>query len=116
CAVQHWIPERYRKWKRALVVMALQQAGIDAPVDDLIDAHGAGRRRVTFHARGHGQRLLEVGFAALRAHQIVPIDRCPVLAPSLDGALKAAWVIAEELKPEAKPLDIQVTATDAGLD
>ena len=116
CAVQHWIPERYRAWKRGLVVAALQQAGIDAPVGDLIDAHGEGRRRVTFHARGHGRGLLEVGFAALRAHQIVPIDRCPVLAPSLDGALKAAWAIAEELKPESKPLDIQITATDAGLD
>jgi 23S rRNA (uracil1939-C5)-methyltransferase len=39
-----------------------------------------------------------------------------VLAPSLDGAIPAAWVIAEALKPQNKPLDIQVTATDAGID
>src|SRR5581483_12133171 len=57
-----------------------------------------------------------VGFAALRAHQIVAIDRCPVLAPSLDGAIAAGWAIAEELKPAGKPLDIQATATQAGLD
>ena len=44
------------------------------------------------------------------------IDRCPVLAPSLDGAIAAAWAIAEALEPQKKPLDIQVTATDAGLD
>ena len=44
------------------------------------------------------------------------IDRCPVLAPSLDGAIPAAWAIAEALKPQNKPLDIQVTATDAGID
>jgi 23S rRNA (uracil1939-C5)-methyltransferase len=60
--------------------------------------------------------VLEVGFSALRAHHVVPIDRCPVLAPSLDGALPAAWDIAEALAPARKPLDIQVTSTDTGLD
>jgi 23S rRNA (uracil1939-C5)-methyltransferase len=60
--------------------------------------------------------VLEVGFSAARAHRIIAIDRCPVLAKSLDGALGAAWAIAEALGPAKKPLDIAVTATDAGLD
>lgn len=115
CAVQHWQTERYRAWKRDLVVSALRQAGIDAPVGDLIDAHGEGRRRAVFHARGAGD-ILKVGFSAQRAHQIIAIDRCPILAKSLDSALKAAWAIAEVLRPARKPLDIQVTATDVGLD
>ena len=116
CAVQHWDHSHYRAWKRYLVVMALRQAGIEAPVGDLIDAHGEGRRRVVFHARRGTHDVLEVGFAAARAHHVISIDRCPVLAKSLDGALKAAWAIAETLGPVDKPLDIQVTATDAGLD
>src|SRR4029079_18555432 len=117
CAIQHWTPARYRDWKRGLVVDALAQGGLDAPVNELIDAHGDGRRRATFHARsGIRPGTIEVGFAALRAHHIVGIDRCPVLAPSLDGAIPAAWAIAEALKPQNKPLDIQVTATDAGID
>jgi len=116
CAVQHWSLECYRAWKRDLVVTALRQAGIDAPVADLIDAHGDGRRRVVFHARRGAHDVLLVGFSAARAHQLVPIDRCPVLAKSLDGALKAAWAVAETLGATKKPLDIQVTATDAGLD
>jgi len=115
CQTQHWDFSRYRDWKRGLVVEALHQAGFDAPVGDLIDAHGAGRRRAVFHARRGPHGVLEVGFAAYRAHQIVGIDQCPVLAPSLSGALPAAWAIAEAIGP-AKPLDIQVTATDAGLD
>jgi 23S rRNA (uracil1939-C5)-methyltransferase len=116
CAIQHWTPARYREWKRSLVVDALAQAGLDAPVDELIDAHGEGRRRATFHARRGTRDIIEVGFAALRAHHIVGIDRCPVLAPSLDGAIAAAWAIAEALEPQMKPLDIQATATDAGID
>jgi 23S rRNA (uracil1939-C5)-methyltransferase len=47
---------------------------------------------------------------------VIAIDRCPVLAKSLDGAIKAAWAIAEQLGPAKKPLDVHLTATDAGLD
>jgi 23S rRNA (uracil1939-C5)-methyltransferase len=116
CALQHWASERYRDWKRSLVTQALVQAGLDAPVDDLIDAHGEGRRRAVFHARRGTRDVLEVGFAALRAHHVVAIDRCPILAPGLDGAIESAWAIAEALGGERKPLDIQVTASAAGLD
>ncbi len=115
CQTQHWNFTRYRDWKRGLVVEALRQAGLDAPVGEMIDAHGEGRRRAVFHARRGGRDVLDVGFAAYRAHVIVPIDRCPVLAPSLEGAIPAAWAIAEALGA-AKPLDVQVTATDVGLD
>jgi 23S rRNA (uracil1939-C5)-methyltransferase len=116
CHTQHWDFARYLAWKRSLVVDALRQAGLDAPVDDLIDAHGAGRRRAVFHARRSPKDVLEVGFAAYRAHHIVSIDRCPVLAPSLAGAIPAAWALAEALGAMNKPLDIQVTASEAGLD
>jgi 23S rRNA (uracil1939-C5)-methyltransferase len=116
CAVQHWATEHYRNWKRALVIDALTQAGLDASTDDLIDAHGEGRRRAVFHARRGQRQVLEVGFAALRAHHVVAIDHCPILAPGLDGAIETAWAIAEALGGEGKPLDIQVTASDAGLD
>ncbi|HEY6022570.1 MAG TPA: class I SAM-dependent RNA methyltransferase [Pseudolabrys sp.] len=116
CALQHWSLAEYHLWKRSLVVEALAQANVIAPVDELIDAHGAGRRRAVLHARRGTHDVLEVGFTAPRAHHIVAIDECPILAPELAGALRAAWAIAETLKPTGKPLDIQTTATDSGLD
>jgi 23S rRNA (uracil1939-C5)-methyltransferase len=116
CALQHWTAARYRDWKRGLVLEALSQAGLDPPVDELIDAHGDGRRRVVLHARRGQRDVLKVGFAAPRAHRIVAIDRCPILAPTLDGALAAAWAIAETIEAMRKPLDIQVTGTESGLD
>ena len=116
CAVQHWRFENYRAWKRDILVQALRAVHLEAPVGELIDTHGKGRRRAVLHARRGGRDILSVGFAAAREHRIVPIDRCPVLAPSMDGAIPAAWAIAEALGPVKKPLDIQVTATDTGLD
>lgn len=116
CAIQHWTERRYRAWKRDLVVHALAQMRIDAEVDELIDAHGDGRRRAVLHARRSGHDIVEVGFAGLRAHNIVAIDHCPVLAPSLAGAIPAAWAIADALKAHGKPLDIHATGTDTGLD
>jgi 23S rRNA (uracil1939-C5)-methyltransferase len=116
CQTQHWDFARYREWKRDILVEALRQAGLDAPVGELIDAHGEGRRRAVFHARRSMHGVLEVGFAAYRAHHIVSIDRCPVCAPSLAPAIPAAWALAEALGALKKPLDIQATATDGGLD
>ena len=116
CAVQHWQPGSYAAWKRRIVVDTLAHAGIECPVDDLIDAHGAGRRRITAHARRGSDGELRVGFAAANSHAIVAIDDCPILDPGLHGALDAARALAEVLKPTTKPLDIQVTATDGGLD
>jgi 23S rRNA (uracil1939-C5)-methyltransferase len=116
CAVQHWGFGRYQAWKRDLVIAALAQAGLDAVVDDLVDAHGEGRRRTVLHARRATHDVLQVGYMAPRAHRIVTIDHCPILAPGLGGAIEAAWAIAEALQPTGKPLDVQLTATEVGMD
>jgi len=116
CAIQHWDAAPYSAWKRDLVVATLAQAGIDCEVAPLVDAHGAGRRRITLHARMGTHEVLKVGYAASGSHDIVPIDRCPILDPKMDGAIEAAWAVAEPLIVIGKPLDIQVTTTDSGLD
>jgi 23S rRNA (uracil1939-C5)-methyltransferase len=116
CAVQQWREADYRAWKRHLVVDALKQAHLDAPVEDLLDAHGAGRRRAVLHARRGGKQALVVGFTGRRSHHIVPIEECPIFAPQLDRALVIARRLAESLDPAGKPLDIHFTATDSGLD
>jgi 23S rRNA (uracil1939-C5)-methyltransferase len=117
CAMQHWSLAEYLLWKRNLVVEALEHAGLIAPVEPIVDAHGRGRRRAVLHARrGHGD-ILEVGFAAQRTHQIIGIDACPIIEPGLKKAIPAAWAIAELAKPTAnKPLDLHFTATDNGMD
>jgi 23S rRNA (uracil1939-C5)-methyltransferase len=116
CAVQHWDFARYRQWKRQTVETALANAGVQAPVGDLVDAHGSGRRRATLHARRGGRKILSVGFAGRRSHAVVPIDRCPIVDPALERAFAIAWRLAEALEVSSKPLDIQFTKTMGGLD
>jgi 23S rRNA (uracil1939-C5)-methyltransferase len=116
CAIQHWQADRYRAWKRDIVIETLAQAKLICEVYPLIDAHGLGRRRITLHARIGTHDVLKVGFAAANSHDIIPVDRCPILDPGLSGALDAGWAVAEPLISIGKPLDIQITTTDSGLD
>jgi 23S rRNA (uracil1939-C5)-methyltransferase len=115
CALQHWALPNQQEWKRQHTINALAQVDIKADVASTIDAHGEGRRRIVLHARRRSHDVLEVGFAAARSHQIVAIDHCPILAPAMAGAIEAAWAIAGAIK-SGKPLDIQITASQTGLD
>ena len=116
CAVQTLAPAAYAAWKRGLLVAALSLAGVEADVAPLLDAHGQGRRRATFHARVPDGGRTEVGFMQARAHKIIEIDACPVLDPRLGQALATARAVAKALTGLGKPLDIIVSATDTGLD
>ena len=116
CAVQALAEAPYAEWKRGLVVAALKNAGVIAEVGPLVDAHGAGRRRVTFHSRTSQKGNTRLGFMQARAHDIVDLDDCPILSPTLNGAIEAARAAADALGDLRKPLDLVVTATDNGLD
>jgi 23S rRNA (uracil1939-C5)-methyltransferase len=109
CQVQHVEPDTCRTWKRGLVVAALERAGIDAPVADLVDAHGLGRRRVTFTLRGG-----EAGYLRRASHDLMPVDVCPILAPNLATAIPFAKALAAVVRD--KMLSVLVTATQMGLD
>lgn len=116
CAVQTLTAEHYAQWKQGLLAQALQQAGLEAKIKPLVDAHGEGRRRATFHARADWTGKVATGFMQSRSHQVVEIEFCPVLAPSMREAAAVARALAQTLSGSGKPLDILVTATASGLD
>jgi 23S rRNA (uracil1939-C5)-methyltransferase len=116
CAAQHMSAALYRRWKRETLVRALERARLAAEVGALVDAHGEGRRRATFHARLAEDGRERVGFMRARAHDIVAIDACPLFSPAMAGAIAAARALAADLRGSNKPLDIQATATLGGLD
>lgn len=111
CQLQHWRDESCRAWKAGLVAAALRGRGIDAPLPELIDAHGAGRRRVGIHVRRRGDSV-SAGYMMARSHQLTDIDRCPVLVPQLERAFAVARAIGARLGD----CDVALTATDGGLE
>ncbi len=116
CAAQHMSQGLYGEWKRDSVARALRKARVEATVGPLVDAHGEGRRRATFHSRIEEDGRERVGFMRARAHDIVAIDACPLFSPDMAGAVEAAAALAADVRGMRKPLDIQATATLAGLD
>jgi 23S rRNA (uracil1939-C5)-methyltransferase len=115
CRTQHLARPAELAWKRGLIAQALSQAGLDVAPDPPIDAHGAGRRRITLHVREIDGRA-EAGLMAARSHALVPIDHCPITVPALHPAPEVARRLAVPLGHGRKPLDVAVTATDQGLD
>jgi len=115
CAVQHLAPEPYAAWKRGTVVQALAQAGIETEPAPLLDVHGEGRRRFTLHVREIGDRP-RAGLMAARSHALVPIAHCPITVPQLHRAPAVAEALSGSLGHGRKPLDVQATASAAGLD
>ncbi len=109
CQLQHLEKETYRAWKREAVVRALAAAGLDVEVGAMIDAHGAGRRRVTLALKNG-----VAGYHLRGSHEVMPAEACPILAPGLEGAIPFARAVAAEL-PD-RWLSMLVTATQAGMD
>ena len=111
CQLQHWREEPYRQWKKGLVETALKARGIAMIVRELIDAHGAGRRRVSIHARRRDS-VVTAGFMAARSHDLLDLDACPILVPPL----AQAFDIARALATKTGDCDVALTATDGGID
>ena len=114
CALQHMADDTYARWKRDVVETALHNRGIQVPVEALIDAHGRGRRRATFHvAVQQGKRV--VGFSAARSHSIVDLEACPIVVPELAGSPARVRALAAAIGTGSR-LDVQLTKTSGGID
>ncbi len=111
CQLQHWREDSYCAWKIEQVQQAFAKAGIPATVSTLIDAHGAGRRRVSLHVR-RKEGVVTAGFMAVRSHHLYDLDQCPILVPALGHAPDMAREIGKVLGD----CDVAATATEGGID
>ena len=110
-------PARYRAWKRALVIEALAQGAGSTRRSTISSTPMARAAAAPSSTRGAARTTCSRS-ASRRSGRITWWRSIAVRSsrPALDGAIEAAWAIAEALAGERKPLDIQVTATEAGLD
>lgn len=115
CALQHFEPEAYRSWKRAMAQTALARAGVEAELAALINAHGAGRRRATFHAQRFGRKFV-FGYGERAGDRIVDITDCPAACPEIRRAIPGLRALAEAAVPAKGRIDLAVAALEPGLD
>lgn len=111
CKFQHWQDAHYRAWKLARVVQALRGQELETQLDEMLDAHGAGRRRVSLHVR-QVDGVWQAGFMEQKSHDLVPLTTCPVLVPQLQEAPK----LAAEFGPHLGACDVAMTWAVNGLD
>ena len=116
CALQHLDHTAYGTWKRDRVVRALSQRGFeDTVVLDPILIGEATRRRVTFTALGRGKRVV-FGFNARASHDIVAVDRCPLLVEELNALIAPLSEAMAGIVKDSARARIQVTACENGAD
>jgi 23S rRNA (uracil1939-C5)-methyltransferase len=115
CGLQHMERHAYLAWKRAVVVESLRLHGIDAPVEPVVASAPGSRRRAVF-AAVKTTRGVVLGFNRRKAHEIVPVDECAVLAPAIVNRLPALHAIAVVALKPGKRARISVVLADNGLD
>ncbi len=115
CAMQHLDVAAYGRWKQDLVQRALDREGFAVEVQPTIIAHGQGRRRAVIHVR-FGSKGPVAGFMAAKSHDLQALETCPILVPELKDVFAVARAVTGPLAKRNKPLDVQITATQNGLD
>lgn len=115
CQLQHWSEPAYLAWKRDQVVDALDKRNLGPVVDPIIAAWGEGRRRAAFHASRTGGRV-RLGFVERGGGRLVPLERCPALAPALEAVALKLGPLADAVTPPRADVTLQCLLTEAGVD
>jgi len=104
CHYQHTNYETQLAFKQAILRETLERGGISVAEEISVLAaepwHYRNRIRLAFDAAGNP------GYRGLRSHAVVPVSECPIAAPLLLHAAKAAAEIARHLATALRPTEI----------
>lgn len=114
CKLQHFAHEPYLEWKRATVAAAFMARGLDVAIDPVIACKGP-RRRAVLSARQAGKGPL-LGFHREGSHELVDLDHCVILHPSIVRALPSVRALIDPLLSRSGEMRVTVTWTLGGLD
>lgn len=126
CKFQHMPQALIREWKSEKIENAFKANGINPPtfaregvthdggVSSVTNAFAGGRRRAKFNAKRDGQ--LQFGFMEASSNEIVEIESCPILAPSLSASIPKIRELVRKLTQGKENIGVQVTLSDTGLD
>ena len=115
CNLQHASDAFLARWKREVVVRALEARGMDAPLRHHHVSPPGSRRRAVFSGR-RTKKTVQLGFHARASAALVPVTDCAVVLPDmldLRPALEALVRLGASRKGEVK---LTVTGSEAGWD
>ena len=116
CALQHMGTAAYLVWKREVVKTSFALHGIDAPVAAIVPAaKPGGRRRAVFSAARTANGVV-LGYHRRHSDEIIAVEECPILAPSIVASLPMLREIATIAVKPRRQARITVLAADNGLD
>jgi 23S rRNA (uracil1939-C5)-methyltransferase len=115
CTLQHMERSAYLAWKHDVVADAFDKRGITIDIAPVVPIAEHSRRRAVFSAVRAAKGIV-LGFHRRGATEIVAVEECPVLAPSIVSALPTLRRIAGLTLRAGRQTRIVVTAADNGLD
>eukprot|EP00752_Nemacystus_decipiens_P000349 g349.t1 len=116
CALQHVRADAIAREKRALLVDALARKGFAAPpVAETVSIPPGDRRRARFAVRRRAGGAV-LGFNERAGAAVVDLQECPVLRPDLAAVLPALRALCGRLDSLGRAADLQVLASETGLD
>lgn len=116
CALQDLPQDEYRARKRDEIAEALNRNGITgAIIDDVISVSPRSRRRATFKLEKRNNKT-EIGFHAAKSHDIVDMQECLVITPTLFSAVAGFREMFAAILRENEKAELHVTETDTGFD
>lgn len=114
CQLQHLDDASYAGFVVDRIASALDAQGLSAPIRAPIVSPPRTRRRATLHAEGKGGRI-RLGFNAEKAHEIVDIVECHILAPELFALVAPLRTLLQRLRYRGRG-DIHLSLVDQGVD
>ena len=116
CQLQHVSDGFLADWKQGVVVQALAQQGLAAPMrGPVLTSPPASRRRATLSGRRTKGGVL-LGFHGNASETIVPVPQCRLLHPDLMAGLPALEAVVAQAGSRSAEVQLTVTRSLTGLD
>ena len=115
CSLQHWQTDAYLAWKSGLLKSALHRAGYTPTLAPIVVTAPRARRRIDLAARREGS-MLRLGLHGPRSREIVDLQECHVLHPTLAAVLPALRRTLLSLTALRRQADISCNLLDSGPD
>lgn len=116
CQLQHMAPSAYEAFKINLVRTAFEKFGLDTGLLKTLE-HIPDHSRRRINVRIHKERdTVQVGFHKRRSHEVVDIQHCLLLEPTLNQMLAPLKALGTQLLQHGQTMHVFLTIVQEGVD